>query len=67
LIFRAIDHLNDFQRFTDNFLNKKAILRQNFYLEKDNYEKVKKTFGECILKIIEKEIKILSYEGQNIP
>ena len=63
LIFRAIDHLNDFQRFTDNFLNKQAILLQNFYKEKDNYEKIKKTFGECILKIMEKEIEIMSYEG----
>ena len=57
------EHLNDFQIFTDNQLNKRAIQLKKFYAQKDDYEKNKEVFSQAVIKILSKEVTVLSYEG----
>ena len=59
--------MNDFQQFTDNYLNKQAIQLKKFYGQRDDFERNKTIFGEALLKKVMEKIKILSYDGQAIP
>ena len=59
-----LEQLNDFQIFTDNYLNKRAIQLQQIY--GDDLQAKKEMFTDCLLKLARKELKVLSFEGREI-
>lgn len=64
-MFHVIEQLNEFALFTDNFLNRRAIQLNGFYV--DNLHEKKEIFQECLLKMVSKKIKEDTLKGKTIP
>lgn len=66
-IFRIVEHLAEFQRFTDSFLSKRAIELKKFYEKKEDQDKTKDMYDQALLLQVRKQVRIFAFEGKKIP